>query len=88
MDVYKDRGKKVSMILIRDYCGNPCYTKVGDDMPPMRQREQGEKITDMYVEASHHGEYDLFHIAIQLANGARHLHNIKHVEFFELVESK
>ncbi len=84
MVVDTDNGQKVSMILIRDYCGNPCYTKVGDNMPPMRQREEGEEVTDMYVEASHHGEYDLFYVAIQLANGDRQLWNIKHLEFFEL----
>jgi len=84
MNVENNNGKVVSMVLIRDYCGNPCYTKVGDNMPPMRQREQGQKISAMWIEATHHGEFDLFNIVIQLANGYRHFWNVKYIEFFEL----
>jgi len=86
MNVETDNGRKIRLLLVRDYCGNPVVLRVGNELPRLRfEADQSVEVTDMYIEASYHGDHDLFFAVLQLGNGNRLLLNVKNIELVELI---
>lgn len=77
--------RKVSYVLLRDYCGNIWYTRVGDKMPPVRiDEDDNPTVTSMDFFSTQKGVEEQFYITIELSNGNRELWNIEQIEDYKL----
>jgi len=77
-------GSKVNSILLRDYCGNPHWIREGDKLPMTKPHEEQDEVSEMWIDATFHGDCDLMYVAMQLDSGNKQMFNLKTVEHFEL----
>ena len=85
MNTIESSKRKVNYVLLRDYKGNICYTKVGDKMPPLSvDNIDTPIITGMKFFEAHHNNNEQYYIIIELINGNRELWNIDQIEDYQL----